>query len=124
MERKAEKYYRFCLLCLKANCCKRSLIFRLLGKSLNLRALSSKYGVAATLSYVSQDGDQNFPGTLTSKLTRTGSALDCAGATRLRGRHRPELPLLVWSPGRARGRSRHAAPRTTALRRAHRGDSR
>ena len=28
-------------------------------------------GVAATLSYVSQDGDQNFPGTLTTKVTYT-----------------------------------------------------
>jgi aldose 1-epimerase len=28
-------------------------------------------GVAATLSYVSQDGDQNFPGTLTTRVTYT-----------------------------------------------------
>src|SRR6266853_6202937 len=28
-------------------------------------------GVAATLSYVSQDGDQNFPGTLTTHVTYT-----------------------------------------------------
>ena len=28
-------------------------------------------GVAATLTYVSKDGDQNFPGTLTTRVTYT-----------------------------------------------------
>ena len=43
-------------------------------------------GVAATLSYVSRDGDQNFPGTLTTHVTYTltnnnALRIDCAAST-------------------------------------------
>lgn len=36
-----------------------------------MSATPVRHGVAATLSYVSRDGDQNFPGTLTTHVTYT-----------------------------------------------------